>query len=139
ADGGYDRRGLISSMHNETLLNLLYLVARYIHIVATTVIVGGTLFFELVVPLAIGELKTEVQLALFGRMRWVFRWVVYTCTIALLITGGVSIYRNYNVLNGEYVHFLARSLSERKIEGLVGASIFNWPKFWFVSHVVSGV
>src|SRR6185436_6279139 len=121
ADGGYDRRGLISSMHNETLLNLLYLVSRYIHIVATTVIVGGTLFFELVVPAAIGELKTEVQLALIGRMRWIFRWIVYSSTIALVITGSVSMYRNYHILDGRLVRILSNAAGQEKIQALQDA------------------
>ena len=93
---------------NDMLMNLFFLCSRYIHIVATAMIVGGTLFYEMVVPVAIGELKTEVQLAVFGRMRWVFRWVVYSSTIALLITGGVSAYRNYDkVLKGDFLSFLA--------------------------------
>src|SRR5215218_2506122 len=43
----------------ETLLDFLYLLNRYLHIICTTVIVGGTLFFELIVPVATGELKQE--------------------------------------------------------------------------------
>ncbi len=47
--------------------NLLYLISRYVHIVCTTLLVGGTLFYEMVVPVAIGELKSEQQLLVFGR------------------------------------------------------------------------
>src|SRR3954467_2614579 len=107
----------------ETLLNLFYLLSRYVHIVATTVIVGGTLFFELVVPLAIGELKTEVQLALIGRMRWIFRWVVYSSAIALIATGTISTYRNYHVLDGRFVRILADSAGPEKIQAMQDASI----------------
>ena len=123
----------------EMLINLFFLFSRYIHIVATTVIVGGTLFFEMVVPLAIGELKTEVQLALIGRMRWVFRWVVYTCTIALVVTGSISYYRNYdNVMRGRNIEILAKASSPQKIQAAIDASVFNWPKLWFVAHLVAG-
>src|SRR3954453_2738738 len=124
----------------ETLTNLFYLLSRYVHIVATTIIVGGTLFFEMVVPVAIGELKNEVQLALFGRMRWLFRWVVYTSAIALLVTGSVSIYRNYTVVNGEYIRFLERAPGSdpQKIHELQNTSIFNRPRIWFIAHLVAG-
>src|SRR5205823_8584735 len=115
---GYDPGRHLSQEHrrrhrdmNETIVNLFFLFSRYVHIVATTLIVGGTLFFEMVVPLAIGDLKTEVQLALFGRLRWLFRWVVYTSTIALIVTGSVSTYRNWSVVDGSYIRFLVQNSS----------------------------
>jgi peptidoglycan/LPS O-acetylase OafA/YrhL len=120
-------------------MNLFFLCSRYIHIVATAMIVGGTLFYEMVVPPAIDDLKTEVQLAVFGRMRWVFRWVVYSSTIALLITGGVSAYRNYDkVLKGDFLSFLAQRSSPEEVEHLETESIFNRPKPWFIAHLAAG-
>jgi hypothetical protein len=124
----------------EIVLNLFYLLSRYVHVVATTLLVGGTLFYEMVVPLAIGELKTEQQLAVFARMRWVFRWVVYTSAIALILTGSVSVYRNGWVLTGEYEKYLVRHSSEQAIRQVKQASIFNHPKPWLIAHLVaSGV
>src|SRR3954451_6609794 len=120
---GYDPGRHLSQEHrrrhrdmNETIVNLFFLFSRYVHIVATTLIVGGTLFFEMVVPLAIGDLKTEVQLALFGRMRWIFRWVVYSSAIALVVTGSVSMYRNYHVLDGRFIRVLSQSAGAEKIQ-----------------------
>lgn len=126
----------------QTLISLFFLISRYVHIVATTVIVGGTLFFELVVPLAIGELKTEVQLALMGRMRWVFRWVVYSCTAALLLTGTVAIYRNHSALDGRFLEFLNSKSNpdvQANVQALQDASIFNRPKWWYVAHLAAGI
>jgi hypothetical protein len=124
----------------ESLTNLFYLCSRYVHIVATTIIVGGTLFFEMVVPLAIGELKNEVQLALFGRMRWIFRWVVYTSAIALVVTGSVAMYRNWNVLNGQFISFLEKTpgSSPQKIQAMQDESIQNRPRIWFIAHLAAG-
>ena len=48
-------------------LNLLFLLSRYLHIVATTILVGGVLFHELIVPVAIADLKEEQKLAVFAR------------------------------------------------------------------------
>src|SRR5262249_17064214 len=128
----------------ETFLNIFFLMSRYIHIVATTVIVGGTLFFELVVPLAIGELKTEVQLALYGRMRLGFCWVIYICVLALIVTGSVSLYRNREVINGEFIKFLNTATKDRpeaqqKIQQMQDSSIWNRPTGWFIAHLVSGL
>jgi phosphoglycerol transferase MdoB-like AlkP superfamily enzyme len=124
---------------NNSLINLFFLISRYVHIVATTIIVGGTLFFEMVVPLAIGDLKNEVQLALFGRMRWLFRWVVYTCAVALIITGAVSIYRNYSVLDGSFVSLLNQGVGSQRIQAMQDESVLNRPKPWFIAHIAAGV
>src|SRR5438093_5357314 len=123
---------------NDAIVNLFFLISRYVHIVATTLIVGGTLFFEMVVPLAIGDLKTEVQLALFGRMRWLFRWVVYTSTIALIVSGSVSTYRNWSVVDGSYIRFLVQNSSEQNVQALQDASFLNRPKGWFIAHLAAG-
>src|SRR5256714_13513718 len=76
-------------MHGA-LYDLLFILNRYLHIVCTTVIVGGTLFFEMIVPVATGDLKQEQQLLVFGRARWSFRAMVWTCAILLVVSGIVS-------------------------------------------------
>ena len=123
----------------ETLVNLFFLSARYLHIVATTLIVGGTLFFEMVVPIAINELKLEVQMVLFARMRWIFRWVVYISTATLLLTGAISMYRNWNIINGDFIRFMVQAAGPNQVYSLITASFFNWPRFWFLAHIASGL
>ena len=61
--------------------------------VVVWLLVGGTLFFEFVVPIAIEDLKREQQLAVFGKARWVFRRVVWVCAVILLLSGAVSLVR----------------------------------------------
>ncbi len=79
---------------SDVAYNILILLNRYLHIVCTTTLVGGTLFYEMVVPVAIDELKPEQQLSVFARARWVFRGIVWTSAVVLVITGCVSSYRN---------------------------------------------
>jgi hypothetical protein len=123
----------------ESLANFFFLCSRWLHIVATALIVGGTLFYELVVPIAISELKTEVQMVLFARMRWIFRSVVYVSTATLILTGLVSMYRNWNVVNGDFIRFMVASAGDERIAQLISASLFNWPRFWFITHIASGL
>jgi hypothetical protein len=82
-------------MH-EYLTGFLFLISRYLHIVCTTLVVGGTLFYEMVVPVAIGELKSEQQLLVFGRARWMFRSIVWTSAALLIITGIGSTIDNWD-------------------------------------------
>jgi uncharacterized membrane protein len=77
----------------EWLNDIVYPINRWLHIVCTTLIVGGTLFFELVLPIAIEDLKREQQLYVFARARWVFRWVVWISVAGLLLTGGIGLQR----------------------------------------------
>lgn len=77
----------------QWLTDIVYPINRWLHIVFTTLIVGGTLFFELVLPIAIEDLKREQQLFVFARARWVFRWVVWISVGGLLLTGGLGLLR----------------------------------------------
>ena len=72
---------------------IVFPVNRWLHVVCTTLLVGGTLFYEFVLPRAIEDLREEVQLSVLGRVRWVFRRVVVLSTVLLILTGAASIYR----------------------------------------------
>ena len=73
--------------------HIIFPISRWLHMVSFTLLVGGTMFYELVVPIAIEDLRKEQQLYVFARARWVFRWIVYISVVLLTITGLVSMYR----------------------------------------------
>ena len=87
-------------MERELILNVVFLLSRYLHIVSAAVLVGGTLFYELIMPVAIDELKDPQKLSVFARARWAFRWIVWCSAAFLLITGAVSTYRNWYAYSG---------------------------------------
>jgi hypothetical protein len=72
-----------------------YLITRYLHIVCTAFLVGGTLFYEMVVPVAVGDMTEGQQLAVMGRSRWVFRWIVWISGLLLIGSGVVSTIRHW--------------------------------------------
>ena len=76
----------------EWLLSTIFTVTRWLHLMASTLIVGGTLFFEFVVPRAIDELKMETQLTIIGQLRYFFRRVVWGCVFLLPFSGAFSLY-----------------------------------------------
>src|SRR3954466_8346076 len=59
------------------LYNTAFPLNRWLHVVASALLVGGVLFLEFVVPLATADLKEEQQVAVFGRARWAYRKVVW--------------------------------------------------------------
>lgn len=98
------------------------MLCRYLHLVCTTLLVGGTLFYEMVVPIAISELRPESQLVVFGRARWVFRGIVWGC-VALLIVSGLLITQQY------WLNYTTH--------GPVDAPPYR-PGWWWAAHVTSG-
>jgi hypothetical protein len=86
----------------DTLYHIIHPTARWLHIVATTLLVGGTMFYELVVPIAIEDLRQEQQLTIFGRARWVFRWIVWTSAVVLIISGALSVWRMWHSYTTDY-------------------------------------
>lgn len=90
---------------------------RWLHIVCTTSLVGGTLFYEFVIPRAIEDLKGETQLAVLGRVRWVFRQIVIVSALLLLASGAISTWRIWPTYQGAYVAALP----------------------WWIAHVVLGL
>jgi uncharacterized membrane protein len=84
----------------EWIQEALFPLNRWMHIVCTTLIVGGTLFYEFVIPKAIEDLKEESQLAVLGRVRWFFRQVVIFSALMLIISGAVALYHQYAQYSG---------------------------------------
>lgn len=120
------------------LMNIATLIARYLHIVCATLLVGGTLFYEMVVPVAIADLRRESQLAIMGRARWFFRQIVWGSAFVLIISGCFSAYRNWNVY----------SAAEQTVErvGMNGEIEYSMPRvaaarpgWWMIAHASAGV
>jgi hypothetical protein len=80
----------------DSLIHIIYTLARWLHMIGSTLLIGGTLFYEFVIPIAIEDLKPELQLIVVGRTRWVFRKVVYFSVIVLILTGVTSTFRQWN-------------------------------------------
>jgi hypothetical protein len=99
----------------------MYLFARYLHIVCATVLIGGTLFYEMVVPPAIDELKPEQQLLIFARARWFFKWIVWVSAAIILVTGVIGTYGHWAEYTRESVTPLAR------------------PGWWWAAHASCGI
>src|SRR5277367_5092229 len=79
----------------DWLQQTIFPLSRWLHIVCTSLLVGGTLFYEFVIPKAIADLKEEAQLAVLGRVRWFFRNTVIFSTITLIISGSLSMYHQW--------------------------------------------
>jgi hypothetical protein len=102
----------------EWAQTIIFPVNRWLHIVCTALIVGGTLFYEFVLPRALEDLREEAQLAVFGRVRWIFRRVVVLAAVVLVVTGAVAGWRLWPIYR---------------------SSAFRWVPPWVWAHVVLGL
>ena len=76
----------------DWVFHVILAVARWVHILGTALLVGGTLFFEFVVPRAIDEMRMEDQMSTIARLRVAFRQVVWLSAVILPISGLFSMY-----------------------------------------------
>ena len=120
----------------HTVIELLFLVNRFVHILCTAVIIGGTLFYEMIVPVALDELKEQQQLHVFGRARWTFRGVVWACTILLLLSGIVSTVRMWRTYTGGPP---SRVLIQVPFRDEPVITQLRRPGWWWGGHAVLGV
>lgn len=116
-------------------LNVLYLVCRYMHLVGGMLLVGGILFYEMVVPIAIADLKAESQIAIFARARWVFRWLVWLSVATMVLTGVfMTVWKLNTYIESE---FLPQIAVIRQPMGYI-----PWPLrtgWWWAAHVLSAI
>lgn len=119
----------------SALANIGYLIARYGHVVASMLLIGGLLFHEMVVPLALADEKEESQRAIFARARWSFQRIGWGCIILILLSGAVmSSARLPSYLHQEY-------FGGETLTGIVGRPLpmglrTGW---WWVAHTSAGV
>lgn len=124
--------------------HILFLLSRYLHIVCTTVVVGGTLFYEMVVPIAIDDLKREAQLGVFGRARWTFRWLVWSAGIVLIVSGiatSVRHWRTYSLAETAAAHATTLPSSDpaNRPSTFTDARTVVRPGWWWAAHTSSGL
>jgi len=118
--------------------NLFFLLSRYLHIVCTTLLVGGTLFYEMVVPIAIDDLKAPQQLSVFGRARWVFRWIVWLSAGLLVFSGIVSAYRHASIYDTDGAAVVSQA-NGQPIPTSARTRLAMRSGWWMAAHAGAGL
>jgi hypothetical protein len=124
---------------DEQVIQTIYLISRYVHIVATTLLVGGTLFYEAVVPVAIDDLREGQQLSVFARARWTFKGIVWISAVLLLISGAIFAYRNTYAYFGDELRLIRWGEFADTTQPGVGDTTLSVPGWWAVAHMALGL
>jgi uncharacterized membrane protein len=68
---------------------------RWLHIATACVAVGGVFFLRIVIPIALRSLDADSARTMFLRARRVFKMVVHTCILLLLVSGTYNAWGNW--------------------------------------------
>jgi uncharacterized membrane protein len=77
------------------MLPILIVFFRWLHIATAAVAVGGVFFLRIVIPIALRSLDAESAKTMLMRTRRVFKMVVHTCILFLLISGAFNAWMNW--------------------------------------------
>ncbi len=113
----------------------VYFLARYLHIVCVTALVGGTLFYEMVVPVAIDELSPEQQLLIFARTRWVFKWIVWVSASLIIFSGVINTFEHWDQYSSDRYAIIPGLTGPVPQEIPPGSR----PGWWWVAHASTGI
>jgi uncharacterized membrane protein len=84
-------------MHYDApMAAFLTVLFRWLHIIPACLAIGGAVFMRLVLPVGLAALDDPQQRqAVFLRCRRVFKMLIHTCILLLLISGSYNAWRNW--------------------------------------------
>src|SRR4051812_36473375 len=109
---------------------VLIILSRWLHIIAAVLALGGTFFMRVILPLGLAEADAASRHAVFLRCRRVFKMVIHTCVLLLLLTGTFNSMRNLDdyKLDKPLTHILWGSHMLLGVTAMVIAMLLLVPK-----------
>lgn len=77
----------------------LVVLFRWLHITAACLAVGGLFFMRIVVPVGLKGLPPEQRHETFLKLRRVFKMLIHTCILLLLVSGIYNSWSNWAIYN----------------------------------------
>jgi uncharacterized membrane protein len=77
----------------------LIILFRWLHVTTACVAIGGAFMMRLIVPAGLKDLDPETRRATFLKLRRLFKMVVHTCILLLLISGIYNTIGNWPAYN----------------------------------------
>src|SRR5690349_11682981 len=65
----------------------IVILFRWMHVIAAALAIGGVFFMRVVLPAGLKELAPDVRQQVFLRCRRVFKMVIHSCILLLLLSG----------------------------------------------------
>jgi uncharacterized membrane protein len=74
---------------------ILAVLLRWLHVVSACLALGGVFFMGVVLPAGLRAVEGEAARAALLRVRRVFKMVIHTCILLLLVTGSYNAWANW--------------------------------------------
>jgi uncharacterized membrane protein len=74
-------------------MEVLIVLSRWFHIMSAVLVIGGTFFMRVILPLGLAQADPASREAVFLRCRRVFKMLVHTCILFLLLSGAFNTWR----------------------------------------------
>ncbi len=95
-------------------MEVLIILSRWLHIISAVLVIGGTFFMRIILPLGLAQSDAASREAVFLRCRRIFKMLVHTCILFLLLSGAFNTWRAW----GDY------RLNRPLMHGLWGPHLF---------------
>jgi uncharacterized membrane protein len=74
---------------------IVVILFRWLHVATACVAVGGVFFLTIVIPIALRSLDDAAARTMLLRTRRVFKMVIHTCILLLLVSGTYNAWHNW--------------------------------------------
>lgn len=74
-------------------MEVLIILSRWVHIMSAVLVIGGTFFMRIILPLGLAQADAASREAVFLRCRRIFKMLVHTCILFLLLSGAFNTWR----------------------------------------------
>jgi uncharacterized membrane protein len=71
---------------------VLVILSRYLHVLSAILAIGGLFFLRVILPLGLAQADAASRDAVFLRCRRVFKMVIHTAVLLLILTGAFNTY-----------------------------------------------
>ena len=77
-------------------MEVLIILSRWLHVMSAILVIGGTFFMRVILPLGLAQADPASREAVFLRCRRVFKMLVHTCILFLILSGVFNTMRAWN-------------------------------------------
>src|SRR2546429_2256966 len=74
----------------------LIILSRWVHVMSAVLAIGGTFFMRVILPKGLAEADAASREAVFLRCRRIFKMLIHTCILLLILSGAFNSWLNWN-------------------------------------------
>ena len=77
-------------------MTALIILSRWVHVMSAVLAIGSTFFMRVILPKGLAEADAGSREAVFLRCRRLYKMLIHTCILLLILTGAFNSWLNWN-------------------------------------------